>query len=243
MCGIAGVCGREASHIDEREVLALLAHRGPDGCGHYSSPCGTVALFHTRLAIQDPTPNGAQPMAAADGQVVITFNGEIYNFKELRAGLQSRGYSFRSHTDTEVLLALYLESGTAMLEQLNGIYAFAIWDTRTATLFLARDSFGVKPLYVSEVPEGFAFSSEIKALLSFPWIPRELDYQALALYVRYLWCPGPRTPLAHVKKMEPGEAMIVSEGRVVRRWRHYTLPAPGEDPSRSVDDWIAEVRQ
>ena len=242
MCGIAGFYGRPAADASE-EVIDLLAHRGPDGSGRYNSPCNTVSLFHTRLAIQDPTPNGAQPMTAADGQVVVTFNGEIYNFKDLRAGLQSRGYIFRSQTDTEVLLALYLESGTAMLEQLNGIYAFAIWDARTASLFLARDSFGVKPLYISETPDAFAFASEIKALLAFPWIPRKLDFQALALYVKYLWCPGPRTPLADIQKMEPGEALIVREGRIVRRWRHHTLPSPGEDASRSIEDWVVDIRQ
>jgi asparagine synthase (glutamine-hydrolysing) len=200
-------------------------------------------LFHTRLAILDPTPDGAQPMAAADGQVVITFNGEIYNFRELRAGLQTRGYAFCTHCDTEVLLALYLEHGTALLEKLNGIYTFAIWDARSKSLFVARDGMGVKPLYFSESGGAFAFASEIKALLCFPWVPRTLDPQALAHYVRYLWCPAPRTPLADVHKLEPGTALIVCEGRIVKRWRHYALPAPGPDMSPSIADWTVDVRR
>ena len=130
MCGIAGFSGRPAVEVSD-EVLDRIDHRGPDGRGRYNSAHGSVSLFHTRLAILDPTPNGAQPMVTADGQVVITFNGEIYNFRELRSELQKRGYAFCTQTDTEVLLALYLEHSTALLEKLNGIYAFALWDARS----------------------------------------------------------------------------------------------------------------
>jgi len=242
MCGIAGFSGRTAEEVSDA-VLDRMAHRGPDGRGRYDSACGSVSLFHTRLAILDPTPDGAQPMAAANGQIVVTFNGEIYNFRELRSELQTRGYVFRTRTDTEVLLALYLEYGTELLEKLNGIYAFALWDARSRSLFVARDGMGVKPLYISEANSTFAFASEIKALLCFPWVPRELDPQAMAHYVRYLWCPAPRTPLTDVKKLEPGMALLVREGRVVKRWRHYELPAPGPDQQPSVEDWTAQVRQ
>jgi asparagine synthase (glutamine-hydrolysing) len=241
MCGIAGFSGRQAVEVPDT-VLEGIAHRGPDGRGRYNSACGSVSLFHTRLAIIDPTPDGAQPMATPDGQVVITFNGEIYNFRELRAGLEARGYAFCSQCDTEVLLALYLEQGTEFLEKLNGIYAFALWDARSQSLLVARDGMGVKPLYFSEIGGTFAFASEIKALLCFPWIPRVLDPQALVHYLRYLWCPAPRTPLADVRKLEPGTALIVRNGRIVRRWRHYALPAPGPDPSPSIADWTTEVR-
>jgi asparagine synthase (glutamine-hydrolysing) len=242
MCGIAGFSGRPAVQVSDA-ILDRIGHRGPDGRGRYNSACGSVSLFHTRLAILDPTPDGAQPMAAADDQVVITFNGEIYNFRELRDGLETRGYAFCSHSDTEVLLALYLEHGTALLEKLNGIYAFALWDARSKSLFVARDGMGVKPLYFSESGGAFAFASEIKALLCFPWVPRTLDPQALAHYVRYLWCPAPRTPLAEVHKLEPGTALIVRGGHIVKRWRHYALPAPGPDSSPSIADWTAEVRR
>ncbi|MGB6233337.1 MAG: asparagine synthase (glutamine-hydrolyzing), partial [Candidatus Acidiferrales bacterium] len=242
MCGIAGFSGRPAVEVSDA-VLERIGHRGPDGRGRYNSAGGLVSLFHTRLAILDPTPDGAQPMATADGQVVITFNGEIYNFRDLRAGLETRGYVFRSRTDTEVLLALYLEHGTALLEKLNGIYAFALWDARSESLFVARDGLGVKPLYFSESGGAFAFASEIKALLCFPWVPRTLDPQALAHYVRFLWCPAPRTPLLDVHKLEPGTALIVREGHIVRRWRHYALPAPGPDMFPSVAEWTADVRE
>ncbi len=242
MCGIAGFSGRPAGEISDA-VLDQIGHRGPDGRGRYNSACGSVSLFHTRLAILDPTPDGAQPMAAADGQVEIAFNGEIYNFRELRAGLQGHGYTFRSQSDTEVLLALYLEYGETLLDKLNGIYAFALWDARSKSLLVARDGMGVKPLYFNESGGTFAFASEIKALLCFPWVPRALDIQALAHYVRYLWCPAPRTPLMDVQKLEPGTALIVRDGRIVRRWRHYALPAPGSDASPSIADWIVEVRK
>lgn len=242
MCGIAGFSGRAASEVSD-DVLQRIGHRGPDGRGRYDSTCGGVSLFHTRLAILDPTPDGAQPMAAGDGHVVITYNGEIYNFRELRAELIKQGHVFHTRTDTEVLLALYLEQGPAMLEKLNGIYAFALWDGREKSLLVARDGIGVKPLYYSECGGAFAFASEIKALLCFPWVERRLDAQALAHYVRYLWCPAPRTPLMDVRKLEPGTAMMVREGRVTKRWRHYALPAPGPDKALSVAEWTAEVRR
>jgi len=240
MCGIAGFIGRPVGEVSDA-VLGRMAHRGPDGSGRYNSGCGSVSLFHTRLAIIDPTPDGAQPMAAADGQVVITFNGEIYNFPDLRAHLQAHGYQFRSHTDTEVLLALYLEFGTEMLSKLNGIYAFAIWDARSSSLFVARDGLGVKPLYLSEAGGALAFASEIKALLCFPWVPRRLDVQAIGHYLRYMWCPAPRTPLLDVQKLEPGMALVARNGQAQRRWRHYALPAPGPDTSLTVEDWTEEI--
>jgi asparagine synthase (glutamine-hydrolysing) len=182
-------------------------------------------------------------MQGAGGAVAVTFNGEIYNFRELRAELARGGYAFRSHSDTEVLLALYLQHGTELLGKLNGIYAFAIWDARSSSLFLARDGLGVKPLYMSEAGAAFSFASEIKALLCMPWIPRAVDAQAMAHYLRYLWCPAPRTALADVQKIEPGEAMVVRRGRIARRWRHYVLPAPGPDRTRTPDSWLGDVRR
>ena len=197
MCGIAGFFGLHTSKVSN-EVLKQLAHRGPDGDGRFDSPCGYASLFHARLAIQDPTPDGAQPMVSEDGNVAITFNGEIYNFVEIRDELSAKGHRFHSHCDTEVLLALYLDRGYDLFDRLNGIYAFAIWDARNSSLFLARDGFGVKPLYIYEDKGTFAFASEIKALLCFPWIERKLDPQAIAHYLRHLWCPAPRTPLSGV---------------------------------------------
>jgi asparagine synthase (glutamine-hydrolysing) len=240
MCGIAGFTGAGAALVPA--LLERLAHRGPDGHGSFTSECGSVTLCHTRLAIIDPSERGAQPMRSADGRVVIVFNGEIYNFRELARDLEKRNVRFRSHSDTEVLLALYDAHGVEMLRYLNGIYALALWDARDGTLFVARDSLGVKPLYICESAGRFAFASEIKALTVLPWVERTLDPQALAHYVQHLWCPTPRTPLASVKKLGPGEALVVSGGRVRRRWAHYALPTPTVGATRSQGDWIEAVR-
>jgi asparagine synthase (glutamine-hydrolysing) len=241
MCGIAGVAGRPATAwIDA--MSRGIAHRGPDGEGRFVSRDGTVTLCHSRLAIQDLRPEGAQPMATVDGQVCIVFNGEIYNFRELGEELRARGHVFRSHSDTEVLLALYMEAGTAMLGRLNGIYAFAIWDERDQSLFVARDGMGVKPLYLSESGGCVSFASELKVLIELPWVDRAVDVQAVAQHLRHLWCPAPRTMLRGVRKLEPGEALVVRGGRVQRRWQHYRLPAPGPQAGRSASDWIEAVR-
>src|SRR3546814_146013 len=146
-----------------------MRHRGPDGAGLWSSPCGHVVLGHRRLAILDLSEAGAQPMAHADSATCVTFNGEIYNHDELRRQLERRGHRFRSRADTEVLLAAYREWGSACLDRLNGMFAFAIYDGRRRSLFLARDRAGEKPLFYAHVPgRGFRFASELKALLADP---------------------------------------------------------------------------
>ena len=243
MCGIAGYLGRGSR---ERLALASLrqAHRGPDGDGLWLDRGQDVGLAHRRLAILDLSPTGAQPMTSADGSVVITFNGEIYNYRELRAQLQARGRSFRGNSDTEVLLQLYLEQGAAALSQLNGIFAFAVWDARSSSLLVARDGFGVKPLYYCESADGFAFASEIKALLYLMPAGRELDAPALHRYLSFLWCPGEGTLLKNVHKLTPGEALTVRAGRVVRRWRWYELPPfRGLRPDLGAAEAIDGVRE
>ena len=160
MCGIAGYWGG----FDARllgEMGRSIAHRGPDDVGDYHDSDAGIGLVHRRLSILDLSPTGHQPMASDDGAVVLVFNGEIYNFRELRTDLESSGHRFRGHSDTEVLLALYLREGEGMLSRLNGIFAFAIWDARSRKLFLARDGLGVKPLYYAETDAGFIFASEI----------------------------------------------------------------------------------
>jgi asparagine synthase (glutamine-hydrolysing) len=223
MCGIAGYFGGFSS-ARLRDASCLIAHRGPDGEGEYVDDERGIGLAHRRLAIIDLSPLGAQPMKSADGRVVLVFNGEIYNYRELRDELQSRGVSFRGHSDTEVLLALYLADGTEMLRRLNGIFAFALWDSRDASLFVARDGMGVKPLYYSQSTRGFAFASEMKALLKLVPEARDLDVAALHGYLSFLWSPGAATPLRSVRKLLPGEALIVRDGRTVRQWIWYTLP-------------------
>jgi asparagine synthase (glutamine-hydrolysing) len=224
MCGIAGFVGR-FSGDRLREASCLIAHRGPDASGEYFDVDAGVGLAHRRLSIIDLSPLGAQPMSGADGAVILVFNGEIYNYRELREELRVRGVTFRGHSDTEVLLALYLAEGTAMLPRLNGIFAFALWDRRDQSLFVARDGLGVKPLYYTVNDRGFAFASETKALLQFVPESRELDVVALHRYLSFLWSPGSGTPLRAVQKLLPGEAMLVCGGRVARQWSWYQLPA------------------
>lgn len=180
-------------------------------------------------------------MASDDGAVVLVFNGEIYNFRELRAGLEVKGHRFLGHSDTEVLLRLYLDEGVAMLPRLNGIFAFALWDKREQSLFLARDALGVKPLYYAATQQGFAFASEIKGLLALlPSLAcaRELDAMALHRYLSFLWCPGEGTPLKSVRKLLPGEALLVRDGQIQRRWIWYQLPV-FRKPDASLDSHAA----
>jgi asparagine synthase (glutamine-hydrolysing) len=228
MCGIAGYSG-DFSRESLQAASDALAHRGPDDAGIFVTDPG-VGLAHRRLSIIDLSATGAQPMSSPDGSVCLTFNGEIYNFRELRAELSRRGVSFRGTSDTEVLLALYLAEGEGMLSRLNGIFAFALWDARDGSLLVARDALGVKPLYYASTSRGFAFASELKALLRLVPEARDLDPVALHRYLTFLWCPGAGTPLAAMKKLLPGEAVRVRCGNVERRWSWYRLPFFGTEP-------------
>ncbi len=223
MCGLIGFSGC----FDSRALsagLASIAHRGPDDAGLFLDAKAGIGLGHRRLSILDTSPLGHQPMASPDGAAVLVFNGEIYNFRELRTELEGKGFTFKSRSDTEVLLNLYLAEGEAMLSRLNGIFALALWDSRTQSLMVARDGLGVKPLYFAETPNGFTFASEIKALMHLVPEVRELDVVALHRYLSFLWCPGEGTPLKSVRKLLPGEAIAVRDGRVQRRWTWYQLP-------------------
>ena len=225
MCGIAGFSGRFERDLLAR-MSAAIAHRGPDGQGCYFSADGAIGLAHRRLAIIDLTPAGAQPMTDAATGVTITYNGEIYNYRELRLQLEAAGAAFFGHSDTEVILRLYLARGRDALPLLNGIFALAIWDPREHSLLLARDGAGVKPLYYAEPPSGFLFASELKALLECSEVDRTVDPRAVWLYLTYLWSPTPYTMLRAVRKLEPGCALRVRDGRIVERWRFYELPYP-----------------
>lgn len=247
MCGIVGYCGLfNPSAL--REGLNAIAHRGPDDSGEFINEASGVGLGHVRLSIIDLSKFGHQPMKNSDGSVVLVFNGEIYNYRELSSALEAKGYLFQGHSDTEVLLNLYLEEGEGMLSHLNGIFAFAIWDDRKRSLLLARDALGVKPLYFAESSRGIAFSSEIKGLL--PLVPeaRELDAMALHRYLSFLWCPGEGTPLKMVRKLMPGEAMVVKDGHIVKRWIWYSLPirrgvVADLDEKSAIAGTVAHLRQ
>ena len=227
MCGISGFQGSFEEEL-LRVMSRSISHRGPDDSGFYFDIQEGIGLAHRRLSIIELSSLGHQPMWDTSGQVAIIFNGEIYNFRELRIELQGDGYSFRGNSDTEVLLNLYLKLGQSLLSKLNGIFAFAIWDSRSKTLFVARDGFGVKPFYYSETPRGFLFSSELKAILKYSGLDKELDHKAILLNLIYLWTPAPHTMLSKVKKLEPGCAMEIRSGSVVRRWRYYDLPYDNE---------------
>jgi asparagine synthase (glutamine-hydrolysing) len=216
-----------------------MAHRGPDGSGlevfDGSLPAG---LGHRRLAIIDPSPAGAQPMSFGE-RWWITYNGELYNFRELRSDLERSGERFRTNCDTEVLLRLFALEGPSMLDRLNGIYAFAVWDDEQQRLFIARDRLGVKPLYYVRQNGVFAFASELRALLPFVGRPT-VDPTAVADYFTFLWVPDPRTAFAEIAKLPPGHFAWV-DGDKLSVERFWDLSFEPEE--RSEDEWSAEVRR
>jgi len=222
MCGILGISGINTEFI--KDAISLLEHRGPDDSGIFIDKFFEISLGHQRLAILDTSSFGHQPMLSDDSKVVLVFNGEIYNYKELRSDLRKKGFIFRGESDTEVLLNLYLSEGKKMLSRLNGVFAFAIWDANLKSLFVARDALGVKPLYYCSVNDTFAFSSEIKALLRLIPNNKELDAESINRYLSFLWCPGDGTPLKSVHKVLPGEALIVKSGVIMNKWFWYTPP-------------------
>lgn len=211
MCGIAGFTQftQPMGTIDTLKAMGnTIIHRGPDAGGEYLD--GHVGLAHRRLSIIDLTEAGNQPMFSSDDQLVIVFNGEIYNFLELREDLEKQGYSFNTHTDTEVILALYQQHGEACLDKLNGMFAFALWDKQQQKLFIARDRIGKKPLYYFQQDDRFAFASEIKALLTLPDIPRDIRLDAVYDFFAYQYVPDPKSIFTYIHKLPPGHYMTVT---------------------------------
>ncbi|MBA2246433.1 MAG: asparagine synthetase B, partial [Gemmatimonadetes bacterium] len=193
MCGIAGALS--AAPVDETVVTRMrdqLAHRGPDHAGLWRAEDGRACLGHRRLAIIDPHPEADQPLLSWDRRYVLTFNGEIYNYRALRAELEAQGARFATRSDTEVLLEAYRAWGERCLERLSGMFAFAIWDTRERRLFCARDRAGEKPFYYAVVGQSFLFASELKALLEWPGMQRRLSHPALLDYLTYGFVPDPK---------------------------------------------------
>lgn len=261
MCGIVGYQGSFDSEL-LGAMTDAVAHRGPDGEGRVvvgEHGAAVTGLGHRRLSIIDLSSAGAQPMCAIPdvgggmlSGLTLAFNGEIYNFRELRAELVAAGHDFASHTDSEVLLHLYERDGLAMMERLNGIFAFAIHDDRPSgqpagvargSLVLARDPMGVKPLYFAETTRRFLFGSEIKALLEDPNLPRDIDPVALHNTLAYLWSPAPNTMLRAVRKLEPGNAMVVTNGAIVAKWAYYEMPYDGVVGSQSEDAFAVELAE
>ena len=216
MCGINGTINWGDSESLAR-MTSVQAHRGPDDHGTWESSLadGTrVGLGSRRLAILDLSPAGHMPMSTDDGRLTIVYNGEVYNHPRLRRELVAKGYSFRSNGDTETVLKLYQEYGPESVRRLNGIFAFAIWDRREGQLFLARDHFGIKPLYYCHEGNRLAFASEVKALLELPGIRREINFEALNQYLTFLWVPDPATMFDGILKLPAGHYATFKNGRL-----------------------------
>ena len=248
MCGISGLmnCG-------DRETLARMthvqAHRGPDDSGLWEKkfPDGSyVGLGSRRLAILDLSPLGHMPMCNEDRTIWITYNGEIYNFAELRRELESKGHSFISHTDTEVILHLYEQEGPDCVKRLNGMFAFAICDLRSPapTLFVARDHFGIKPFYYFHDGRRFAFASEVKALLLVPGIEADLDPESLHQYLTFLWVPDPKTMFRSIFKLPAGHYAVLRDGNLeLTQYWELTFPPAGQTYPRSEQSLAEEIRE
>jgi asparagine synthase (glutamine-hydrolysing) len=250
MCGIAGILHFDPRGQVDRDLLArmtrVLEHRGPDAEGFYQS--GPVGLGHRRLSIIDLS-GGAQPMANEDETVWIAFNGEIFNFPELRRDLEKAGHRFRTRSDTECIVHLYEEHGPdGCARRLVGQFAFAIWDSRLRRLFLARDHVGIKPLFYRWSEDRLLFASEIKAILQDPRVPRELDPGALLDYLSYRYVPAPRTIFQGIRKLPAGHWLVWQDGRM-KVERFWEMPLPGvekreglseEEQARRLQDLLRE---
>jgi asparagine synthase (glutamine-hydrolysing) len=226
MCGIAGIVdttGRYSPEELERLATTMrdtLVHRGPDDAGTWVDPTGTCALAHRRLSIVDLSELGRQPMVTPDGQVGLTFNGEIYNFRELREDLLDRGYPFKSQTDSETLLYLFASGEPFNLTRLEGMYAFASWNASTRRLLLARDAFGKKPLYIASGDGWLAFASELQALLVVPGVDAKVCAEAVSEYLLLQYVPAPRSIIEGTEKLRPGH------------WATFEFPGGNEAPKR-----------
>lgn len=233
MCGIAGIARQSPAGVTVTSLgrmAAAIQHRGPDGYGFYVGQ--RVGLAHVRLSIIDVA-GGAQPLANEDGQIVVTYNGEVYNHLELRSELEQRGHVFRTHTDTEVVVHGYEEWGAGILQRLNGQFAFAIYDRRRETLFVARDRFGVRPLFYAQRNGDFIFGSEIKAILASGEVDSAVDRRGLHEALTLWGSRPPRTPFCGIAALEPGTYGLWKDGALFLH-RYYELDYP-EMPEEPVD--------
>lgn len=242
MCGIVGIVSKD-SNIDRSLLIAerdAMTHRGPDDAGVWWSENGQVGLGHRRLAIIDLSPAGHQPMQDNSRSLTIVFNGEIYNYLDLQRELTGKGHAFRSHSDTEVLLAAYREWGVDCLSRLNGMFAFALYDSMQQRVFLARDRAGEKPLFYSLSNGCLRFSSELKGLMADPAEPRRLDTEAMDCFLAMGFVPGERCIIHGARKLPPAHALIFDLKQNTNHvWRYWKLPVPpkesGQD-ERGLED-------
>ena len=236
MCGICGFYGRKDRPLLEA-MAGVLAHRGPDDSGFYEDEL--MSLGHRRLSIIDLSPQGRQPMANEDNTIWLAFNGEIYNFRDLRAELEKKGHSFRSHTDSEVILHSYEEYGLECVDNLRGMFAFALWDTKKRRLVICRDRIGKKPLYYWQNGERLLFASEIKSLLCCREIPREVNRDGFYSFLAFQYVPGVETAVKNIFRVPPGNILIAENGTVKLReyWSIRKIVNSGEDnsPDQAVE--------
>ncbi len=242
MCGIAGLVRLDGKAVDQGQLdqfTNAIAHRGPDGRGTFID--GNVGLGHRRLAIIDLTPGGAQPMKTEDGNLVVTFNGEIYNFQEKRAMLETRGYKFRSKSDTEVLLKLYEEFGEECLTHLRGMFAFAIYDKKRQKLFLARDRVGKKPIKYFLKDGVFAFASELKALRILPECPRGIDHEAIHHFLTLMYVPSPGTGFVGIEKLPAGHSLTLDLKTGKHEIKKYWELSYDTDEEATLEEWEEKI--
>jgi asparagine synthase (glutamine-hydrolysing) len=245
MCGIAGFIGRATGRdgaAELHEMCDAIVHRGPDEAGYLTRADRGLALGMRRLSIIDLA-GGSQPIGNEDGTVQVVFNGEIYNYRELRAGLEKRGHRFSTHTDTEVLVHLYEERGEALVDELRGMFAFALWDEKRERLLIARDRLGIKPLYYWRSPDGaLAFGSELKSLLRLPDFPRDIDRSAIADYLALGYVPEPGCIYRGVSKLLPGHLLVrSSDGSVTTR--RYWNPLEQGEVAMEKEEAVREIRR
>jgi asparagine synthase (glutamine-hydrolysing) len=242
MCGIAGFLYADPTRPADRGVLKAMgdaiAHRGPDAEGFWAEP--GVGLVHRRLSIIDLA-GGDQPIGNEDGSVQVVFNGEIYNFQELRAGLEARGHRFRTRSDTEVLVHLYEEHGDDLVTRLRGMFAFALWDRPRRRLLLARDRLGIKPLYYYRDAQRLVFGSELKAILAHPGVPREVDLPALEDYLAFGVVPAPRAIFRGTAKLPPAHVLAARAGEAGPPRRYWQLRLE-PDETRAPQEWLEAIR-
>jgi asparagine synthase (glutamine-hydrolysing) len=247
MCGISGKLNFDPERPVDPAIVArmtsLLSHRGPDGEEAWSA--GRVCLGHRRLAIIDLSPTGSQPMSNEDGSVWISYNGEIYNHAGLRSELERRGHRYRGASDTETILHLYEEFGCDCVQQLRGMFAFALWDERRQRLVLARDRFGKKPLLYALTGEGLTFASEIKAMLQDPAVNAEVDETALHHYLTYGYIPAPHTAFRQVRKLPPASLLVWENGRITieKYWTLRYTPKLVIDETEAAEELLRRLRE
>lgn len=244
MCGLVGIFDtRGLRSFDRAQILRMndrIAHRGPDDFGLHLEP--GLALGHRRLAIIDLSPAGHQPMENEAGDLVIVFNGEIFNFMEVRAELEALGHRFRTHSDTEVILHGWTQWGEKCLDRFRGMFAIVLWDRKRETLFVARDRLGIKPLYYAQMADGrLAFASELKSLLELPDLPRDLDHQAVEDYFAYGYIPDPKSIFTSVRKLAPGHLMLQRRGEAHATPRPYWDVTYKADPRLNSYDAVKEA--